>query len=586
MTPQMAPHSKRWQLAPPAPHSQYARFPDLDPILVQVLYNRGLTDPLEVSAFLNRDSSDISPFRLRGIHKAVTRLRKALRSQETMAVYGDFDADGVTATALMVQTLRALGGKVRAYIPHRVDEGYGLNTVALEKLHAEGVRLVVTVDCGVRSVSEVAHAGRLGLDVIITDHHSLGPELPAALAIIDPKRLDSTYPFKYLAGAGVAFKLAQGLLRSHQQAPVTRQSVRLTEEDLIDLVALGTVADLAPLVSENRTLVHRGLECLNRMERPGLEALCRKAGLKYGQVDATSISYSLGPRMNAAGRMSRATVAYDLLQTEFPAEAERLADELDHLNRERRKVTLEMESLARGLATEAGEKTPLLFAADPRFRAGIVGLVASRLLDEFYRPAVVVEKGKEFSRGSARSIPEFHITDALDQCSDLLVRHGGHAAAAGFTVSTQNLDSLATRLMEIAAEQLSDVELRPVLPIDAKVDVSSMSWGLEEELGKLEPCGCENQHPAFLSENVRLTSQRAVGNNRAHLKLTLRDGASEWDAIAFRQGERAGKLPDRVDVVYRLEVNEWNNRRRLQLNVADIRPAARRQAKVAAGARE
>lgn len=313
---------------------------------------------------------------------------------------------------------------------------------------------------------------------------------------------------------------------------------------------------------------------MNRSDRPGLEALCRIARLAPGKVDATAVSYSLAPRINAAGRMSRAKIAFDLLNTEYRSEAESLAEELDHLNRERRQVTLESEALARRLAVEAGREVPLLFAADTSFRAGIVGLVASRLLDEFYRPAVVVEIGDEYSRGSARSIPEFHITKALDQCASLLVRHGGHAAAAGFTVSNKNLDSLAARLTEIAAEQLSAVDLRPVLHADARIDLSRLNWGLQEVLAKLEPCGCGNQRPLFLSEDVPLANQRAVGSDRAHLKLGLRDGATEWDAIAFRQGEWAGKLPDRVDIIYHLEVNEWNGRRSLQLNVMDIQPTA------------
>ncbi|MCK4316387.1 MAG: single-stranded-DNA-specific exonuclease RecJ, partial [Anaerolineae bacterium] len=492
-----------------------------------------------------------------------------LRASEPIAVYGDFDADGVTATALLVQTLRALGGRVRPYIPHRVDEGYGLHKETLTQLARDTVRLVVTVDCGVRSLDEIAHANRLGLDIIVTDHHSVGAELPEAVAVVDPKRADSRYPFGELAGVGVAYKLAQALLRSHRQTPVTAQEVRLEEEDLLDLVALGTVADLVPLLGENRTLVHRGLVHINRLERPGIEALCRQAGLKPGQVDTTAIGYTLGPRLNAAGRMDHAKSAYQLLETKYSAEAEQLASALNRLNRERQQLTLVTQERARQLALVTAKDAPLLFAAAPDFRAGIVGLVASRLVDEFYRPAVVVEVGEKVSRGSCRSIPEFHITDALDKCTGLLIRHGGHAAAAGFTVSNENLDSLADRLRELAAERLADVELVPALTIDAEVELAHMSWELQRELAQLEPCGYANPHPLFLSRNVRLLGQRTVGKEERHLKLRLSDDRATWDGIAFRQGEWAGKLPDRVDIVYHLEVNEWNDQRRLQLNVQD-----------------
>jgi single-stranded-DNA-specific exonuclease len=564
---------KRWQVAPPAPPSHIARFPHLHPITVQVLYNRGVTDPPDVSTFLNGEGDETNPFALEGMNAAVTHLRQALRAGEPIAVYGDFDADGVTATVLLVQTLRALGGHVRPYIPRRAD-GYGLHKTALTQLAHDGIRTVVTVDCGVRSLEEVAHANQLGLDVVVTDHHSVGEKLPQAVAVVDPKRPDSHHPSSALAGVGIAFKLAQALLRSHHQTPVTTRMVRLAEEDLVDLVALGTVADLVPLVGENRTLVHRGLIHINRMERPGIEALCRQSGLKPGQVDTAAIGYALGPRLNAAGRMANAEVAYQLLETQYPAEAQRLAEELDKLNRERRQLTLEIQERARQLAVSTAKEAPFLFAAAPDFRAGIVGLVASRLVDEFYCPVAIAEVGAEVSRGSARSIPEFHITHALDECAGMLIRYGGHAAAAGFTVSNEHLDRLANRLRELATEQLAGVELTPVLPVDAEVELSQMSWELEQELAQLEPCGYANPQPLFLSRNVHVQNQRAVGNGK-HLKVMLFDGRITWDGIAFQQGEWAGKLPDRVDIVYNLEVNEWNDQQRLQVNVQDIQPTGR-----------
>jgi single-stranded-DNA-specific exonuclease len=569
---------RRWLIAPSPPISHLARFPNLHPIVVQVLYNRGITDLGDVSAFLNHKEDECNPFALEGMNAAVARLRQAVRERELIVVYGDFDADGVTATALLVQVLRALGGEARPFLPH-IDAGYGLHKSVLTQLARIGARVVVTVDCGARSLDEVAHANQLGLDVIITDHHSTGPQLPDAIAVIDPKRADSRYPFRELASVGVAYKLAQALLRvdrstrSRRQAPETAWDVCLEEDDLLDLVALGTVADLVPLLGENRTLVHRGLACINRMERPGIEALCRQAGLQPGEVDAAAIGYALGPRLNAAGRMAHAKTAYQLLDTTYPAEAEQLARQLDQLNQKRQQLTLETYERARQLALESGDDSPLLFAASPDFLAGVVGLAASRLVDEFYRPAVVIEIGTKISRGSARSIPEFHITDALDECADLLIQHGGHAAAASFTASNDALDELANRLRELAAERLSGVELAPVLSIDAEAKLSQMSWELQQELSQLEPCGYANPIPLLLSRNVRVLARQTTGSHGEHLKLMLADNRIVWDGIAFEQGNHADEVPDYIDIVYHLEVTNQNNQKRLCLDIQDMRPA-------------
>jgi single-stranded-DNA-specific exonuclease len=547
--------------------------------VVQVLYNREITDPAAVDAFLDGRDDAVNPFALPGMNRAVSRIRRALRRGERIAVYGDFDADGVTATALLVQTLEALGGHVRPYIPNRAEEGYGLNQEALETLAEDRFSLVVTVDCGIRAYDEVAAANRLGLDVVVTDHHSVGSRLPDAVAVVDPHRLgrrsdgSSGETNRGLAGVGVAYRLAQALLRSHRQTPVNDQTVSLQEEELLDLVALGTVADVVALRGENRNLVRRGLERINAMDRLGIRALCRQAGLKPGAVDATAIGYVLGPRLNAAGRLDEAETAYRLLVTPDPVEAEELAVRLGGLNRERQRLTREAQDLAREMVLETMDDHLVLFAAAPDFPPGIVGLVASRLLDEFYRPAVVVEVGERFSRGSCRSIDAFHITRALEACDDLLLRYGGHAAAAGFEVANGNLEPLARRLRGIAAERLSEEDLIPVLTVDAEAPLSEMSWELLEALSRLEPCGCDNQQPIFVSRSVRVRRHRAVGREGKHLKLTLSDGRAMWDGIAFRQGAWAGRLPPVVDVAYHLELNEWQGQRRLQLNVQDIRPA-------------
>ncbi len=563
---------KRWLVAQPAPEPFLSRLSHLHPLVAQVLYNRGLTTPDDALSFLEGRPGPDDPFRLNGMAQAVTRIRKAIKQEEPIVVYGDFDADGVTATALLVLTLKALGGRVQPYIPHRLEEGYGLNREALAELAARGAKVVITVDCGIRFPAEVAYARRLGMDIIVTDHHAVGKEELEATAVVNPHQPGCPYAYKDLAGVGLAYKLAQALLRVNRQVPVWKGS-QLQEEDLLDLVALGTVADLAPLTGENRALVIQGLKRLNSEPRPGVDALIRQAGLRSGQVDAAAIGYALGPRLNAAGRIAHADTAYQLLVAEYPEEAKRLAERLDNLNQERQRLTAEAQERAQEIARVQQAERPLLFIAAPDFPAGVIGLVASRLVEEFYRPAIIVELSQEKSRGSGRSIPEFHITRALDDCADLLIQHGGHAAAAGFTTFTKDLPRLEARLLELAFERLAGQELVPTLHIDAEVPLREMGWPLWEALQPLRPYGEGNPEPLFLSRNIQVRRWRTVGSEGLHLKLLLSDGPVVWDGIAFRQGDWADHLPDRVDIAYHLQVNEWNGEQRLQLNIQGIRPA-------------
>lgn len=577
----MPPSAKRWDIAPLVSIRQRQRIAHVHPLLVQVLFNRGVTDPEEIDAFLNGRIRFDDPFRMRGIPQAVDRIRAALRAAEPIVVYGDFDADGVTATALLVQALAALGAVVRPYIPHRVDEGYGLNRDALNRLQAEGARLVITVDCGIRSADEVAHGNSLGLDMIVTDHHSIQRDdaghdiLPPALAVINPKQQGDPYPFRDFAGVGLAYKLAQALLLAEQREPIGRRPVALAPRELLDLVALGTVADLAPLLGENRALVQRGLAELNRPRRPGIQAMLDEAKIAPGKVDATAIGFMLGPRINAAGRLDSARLSYDLLTAGDVLAARPLAVQLGELNRERQDRTQQLVDLAKRQIEAEGRARYLYLLADRDFHPGIVGLVAGRLVEDLYRPALVAEVGTEETHGSARSIPEFNITAALDRCRDLLVRHGGHAAAAGFTVKNENLAALRQRLEEIAAAELADKDLVPSLTVDAEVQLANFDFALVEQLGQLEPCGYANPQPVFASTGLEVVSARGVGAESKHLKLMVRDPHSRavWDAIAFRMGEWRSDLPPRVDLAYAIEVNEFNGRKSLQLNVKDMRPA-------------
>ncbi len=560
---------RKWHVAPSVPPAQLSRFPNFPPFLVQVLYNRGLSEPLQVHDFLTGHWSTGDPLAMRDMARAVEILLPAIKHRTPIAVYGDFDADGVTATALLTQTLAGLGADVRPYIPKRLEEGYGLNLEALRKLYRQGVRLVVTVDCGIRSIEEIERA-RCAIEFVVTDHHSVGPQIPPAAAVLNPKRPDCEYPFKELAGVGVAYKLAQALIREASRHEIP---VHIEEESLLDLVALGTVADMVPLLGENRYLVQRGLEVINAMRREGVRALVRAARIQ-GQVSATTISFALGPRLNAAGRIDDAEISYRLLVTCDPVEADRLARILDEHNRHRQSMTMRDFALAEKLALQGDPNIPLLCAASEQFNSGIVGLVAGKLTEAHYRPAVVVERGPELCKGSCRSIPEFDITRALDECRDLLVRHGGHAAAAGFTVLGENLDRLFAALADVARRELGGKELLPTLHIDAQVSLFEMDWAAAEWLKRLEPCGYANPAPLFLSRGLAVLESRPIGPEKQHLKLKVGENHRVMDAIAFGLGERCAELGQRVDLVYSLEVNEWHGERTLQLNVQDIRPAA------------
>ncbi len=565
--------SKRWQIGPPLPASQATIFQQFHPIVAQILYNRGYTDPQEAAAFLTGDAPLGDPFKMRGMPQAVARIRQAIKKRELIVVYGDFDADGVTSTTLLVSTLKALGANVQPYIPHRVDEGYGLNDSALRKLARKGAKLVITVDCGIRSVNEVEVGKQAGLDMIITDHHSVGAEVPNALAVINPKQEGCKYPEKMLAGVGIAFKLAEALVRVAAQQD--RIQPPLQTEDLLDLVAIGTVADLAPMNHlENRVLTIRGLKILQTAKRPGVRALLEVARLTPDKVNSTTIGFVIGPRLNAAGRLESAMLAYELLSTADLQVAMQNAQQLQELNEKRQRLTREAQEYARSITPLDGGPAPLIFAADPQFQQGIVGLVAGRLTEEFYRPAIILHQGEHESHGSCRSIAEFNITEALDQCADLLIRHGGHAQAAGFAIYNENLPHFQERILQIVTAGLRDKDLRPTIQIDAEVPFSQLDLSLHEALSRLEPCGHDNSLPVLCSKHLRVVDCRTVGKDNSHLKLRLSDGNQERDAIAFRLGDLVKDMPRFVDVAYQLDVDEWNGSRRLQLVVQDLRESA------------
>jgi single-stranded-DNA-specific exonuclease len=551
----------RWNLLPSL-KEQAAGTLSTSPLLARLLHNRGIIEESQVVSFLRADESlSGDPNLLPGMQQAAARLYQALLSNEKIAVYGDFDADGITSTALLVQGLSLLECKAIPYIPHRLNEGYGLNVTALENLKRQDISLVVTVDCGITAVAEVDQARRMGLDIIITDHHIPSDKLPDARAIVNPKLPGSRYPFSDLAGVGVALKLLQALFRGMGKE---RQLIELT-----DLVALGTVADMVPILGENRYLVKNGLERLRTSPRIGIRELLSQAGSSPDRLDAGSISWIVAPRLNAAGRLEHAMGSYRLLTTDSLTEARELASWLEGVNAERQKLTAKIFMEAREQVLTQLD-APVLIVGGNEFPAGIIGLVAGRLTEEFYRPAIVLRTGEQFCGGSCRSIPEFNIIQALGQCRDLLTHFGGHARAAGLSLKTKDLPRLREELTGLASVELSGIDLRPRIDVDAEVKFSQMGGKTWDDIQKLAPFGQGNPLPTFLSRSVSVMDCRMMGNGGDHLRFKLKQGSSLFDAVGFDLGKYRSEVSGAIDIVFNLELDRWNGQDRLRLNIIDF----------------
>jgi single-stranded-DNA-specific exonuclease len=544
---------RRWRLRT-GERTDALRSSHYSPLLQRLLANRGVRTLDEARRFLEGAPAPPDPFLLPDMERAVERLRLALRRRELVAVFADFDVDGVTAAALLTQGLEALGGRVLTYIPDRFREGYGLNTDAIDRLRAQGADLLLAADCGTSSLAEVEHARALGMDVLILDHHAVPERLPAAHALVNPRLSQK----EALAAVGLAYQLMAAL---HEAL-----NAGFEPDEHLDLVALGTVVDMAPLVGDNRELVRRGLAALARTSRPGLRALMKVAGIDSRHLDTEVLSFALGPRLNAAGRIANAGLAYDLLIARDDEEATPLAQRLDELNRERQRQTLEALSLAQELWGAEDPCLPLVMVGHRALGSGIVGLVAARLAEELYRPAVVYELGEKTSRASARSIPEFDIVGALRTCAHLLQRFGGHRQAAGFTADNQALPAIRERLLAQAAQELAPLDLAPTIDVDAPMPLRALGAAEIRGLGLLAPHGIGNPRPIFLSRGVTVLECRAVGSDGGHLRLKLRDGPMVWPAIGFGLGEAspagggqpAGGLPEPgslIDVVYALSAD-------------------------------
>lgn len=567
---------KIWRLATPIPPEFVHHLPNFHPLLLQLLYNRNIKTKNAITKFFTPDyrSGLYDPFQIKNMKKALGRIFKAIQKKEKMVIYGDYDADGITATTLLYKTLKFLGGKnLDTYIPHRRKEGYGLNKKVVQKLGREKTNLIITVDCGISNLRQIALARRLGMDVIITDHHQISSRLPPALAILNVRQKDDHYPFKDLAGVGIAFKLAQALLKKDElHSALAREAF---EKWLLDLVAIGTVADLCPLLDENRTLVKYGLIILNQSKRRGLKNLFLAAGLnpKISPLDTYNIGFQIAPRLNAAGRIFHADMAFNLLLTESEQEATQLATSLEKTNRERQKLTLTILQEAQEQIGEIKGKRVLL-ASHPSWSLGIAGLVAGRICDQYSRPTLIIERGEKKSRGSARSIEVFNITAALAQCKELLLRYGGHKTAAGFSLKTAKISLLYEKLEKIAQTKIKPDDLKPTLEIEANFDLQEINWEIFEQIESFQPFGEANPVPKFLAQKVLVKEIRGIGAENKHLKLTLQDkGGRTFAAIGFGLGNWVYKLipGNTIDLVYELAIDEWNGSKKLQIKIIDLR---------------
>ena len=537
----------------------------ITPLLAALLIRRGLADPDEAREFLYVDEQSFhDPFLFPGMGKAVNRIKEAIGAGEPILIFGDYDADGVTSVAIMMITLQELGARADFYIPNRFTEGYGPNEGAFRHAAESGFRLIITVDTGIAALKEAELAKELGIDLIITDHHEPGEEIPPAEAIIHPKVPEDGYPFQELSGAGVAFKLAHAL---YGKVP----------EHLLDLAAIGTVADLVPLRGENRLLVKKGLEKLQTTERPGIQALLKKSGIGFQSVNEDSIAFAIGPRINSAGRLDSADPAVHLLLTEDPYEAEMIAEELEELNKERQNL---VSGITEEAVSEINEKYPpeeysVIVVGKEGWNPGVIGSGASKLVEKCYRPAIVLSYDETTGRakGSARSIAGFDIFKNLSLCRDILPHFGGHPMAAGMTLKTADVEDLRTRLNQLAKEQLTAEDFIPMTELDGEICVEDVDLRAIEELQMLAPFGVGNPKPKILLKPAQIAQIKKIGASGSHLKMVLREKEAELDGVGFGLGELFDEISpySKVSAVGELAINEWNHIRKPQIFIRDLK---------------
>ena len=550
----------------PSQRANLVRALSIAPATASLLLARGVTTPDQATEWLSHRLPH-DPLLIPDMEPAVERLHRAVTTYEPVCFYGDYDVDGITATSVYLSFFGGLGANVRAYVPHRLREGYGLNAGAIQRLRDEGITLLVTSDCGTTAHREVGLAGQLGMDVIITDHHQSDEQLPSAMAVLNPHRGDARYPFRGLCSAALAYKVAQAYQRRYGQAGVLLES-------LLDLVALATIADVVPLQDENRGFVREGLAQLTRGARCGVRALKQVAGVTR-DCTAETIAFKLAPRINAAGRLDDAMLGVRLLTTESPSEAQCLADKLERLNRERQQI--EADIMAEALTVlKNQELMPAIVVASRRWHLGVVGIVASRLVERFQRPAIVMAVNEQgIGKGSARTIGEFDLYKGLAACRDVVEAFGGHPSAAGVTVRESHLDEFRARFCDVVAGRTSDATTIPTLNVDAELRLDEVNLRLMQEIGALHPFGAGNPEPTFAVIRLEVMDARTVAEK--HLKMTVRQGGSlPFDSIGFGMkslGERGISSRAPVDLAFTPELNRWNGYDRIQLRIRDVRPS-------------
>ena len=559
---------KRWNILPdPGAAAQaLARELGVSDVLARLLWNRGLRTAEAAQRFLDPEHLQAfhDPFRMKDMEKAVTRIEKAIASGEHITVYGDYDVDGMTASSLLVTCLRSFGVDVDVYIPDRFREGYGFHRAALEHI-AEKSSLLVSVDCGISSVADVA-AVRDRLDIVVTDHHIPGDKLPPGVAVVNPHRADDTYPDKNLAGVGVAFKLCEALSQTLRHAPW---------DEGLELIALGTIADIVPLLGENRKIVRMGLRRMATTENVGLQALMAVAGVDPAAVSAEQVGFQLAPRLNAAGRMETAMLGSRLLLTTDAAEAQELATHLNALNQQRQAV--EQDILARAeqqLAGEDKEQLPAIILAGEGWHPGVIGIVASRLVEKYYKPVILLSIQGDIAKGSCRSIEGLHMHDALTACSAHLTQFGGHAQAAGLSLRAADLPAFREAFFSYARAHTKPEDYIPVAQIEFEMHPLDVTLDLIEEIAQLEPYGEGNPKPLFGSRNLRGEGARAIGKEGKHLKFSIAGRNQSVDLLYWSHAELAGIVnAEPLDIVYKPSINEWMGRRSVQAIVDSLRPA-------------
>lgn len=542
----------------------------LTPLMARVFAARGFESPGAVEEFLSPSLADThDPFLLKDIDKALDRIGQAIDRKESIWVYGDYDADGITATAILKSAFDFLSVPVQTYIPHRLNEGYGLSIEALKSIAERGADLIITVDNGSTAVEEIKAAVGLGIDVIVTDHHELGPERPPAHALINPKQPDCEYPFKHLCAAGVAFKLAHALLKKRGgEADGAREFLK----SLLDFVAVGTVADIVPLVGENRSFVAHGLRALGRQCRPGLQSLFEIIGIEPAKVGTQAISFKIAPRLNAAGRTDHAEYALELLLTDDPRQARELAGLLDRFNEDRRRIEFDITEEAFSLIDES-QDAPVIVIGGEGWHLGVVGIVASRILERYYRPVIVLGIDGEWAKGSARSIGGYDIRAGLEACRDHLEQFGGHTMAAGLRLKSSSVDEFRRSIQDHARSVLNEGDLVPRLTIDASATHEDLTEENASTFERLEPFGLDNRKPMLAIDGLNLIEEpRTLKGKHLKLRLAGPDGRSIW-AIGFSLADRVGELQKRhrkLRLAATPFINRWGGRDRLELEFKDF----------------